>query len=125
MASDASDIEWGGHTMQGTLEYAQKYFSEAESVESATYRELLGVLRCLQSLMQLCAGKIVVLQVDAKNLLGIVNHGIPRLKLNTLARELSWVIMEHRITITVEWSLGNRTHWRMRFLNCLSRRTTT
>jgi hypothetical protein len=52
------------------------------------YRELLGVLRCLQSLVHLCADKYVVLQVDAKSLLGIVNRGSPRLKLNTLAREL-------------------------------------
>ena len=74
--------------MQGAPEYAHEYFSEAESVESSMYRELLGVLRCLQSLVHLCADKYVVLQVDAKSLLGIVNRGSPRLKLNTLAREL-------------------------------------
>jgi len=60
MASDASDIGWGGHTMQRALEYAHEYFSEAESVESSTYRELLGVLMCLQSLMHLCADRFVV-----------------------------------------------------------------
>jgi hypothetical protein len=103
MASDASDIGWGGHTMQGAPEYAHEYFSEAESVESSTYRELLGVLRCLQPLMHLCADKFVVFQVDAKNLLGIVNRGSPRLKLNALAREMFWLGLEHRITLTVEW----------------------
>ena len=103
MASDASDIGWGGHTMQGAPEYAHEYLSEAESVESSTYRELLGVLRCLQYLMHLCAGKFVVFQVDAKNLLGIVNRGSPRLKLNALARELFWLRLEHRITLAVEW----------------------
>ncbi len=77
--------------MQGAPEYAHEYFSEAESVESSTYRELLGVLRCLQSLMYLCADKFVVFQVDAKNLLGIANRGRPRLKLDALARELFWL----------------------------------
>jgi hypothetical protein len=47
MASDASDFGWGGHTMQGVREYAHEYFSEAECYESSTYRELLGVMRCL------------------------------------------------------------------------------
>jgi len=89
--------------MQCALGYAHEYFSEAESVEFSTYRELLGVLKCLRSLMHLCAGRSVVFQVDAKNLLGIVNRGSPRHKLNALARELFWLGLEHRITLTVEW----------------------
>ena len=36
----------------------------------------------------LCEGKFVVFQVDAQNLMGIVNRGSPRLQLNELAREL-------------------------------------
>jgi hypothetical protein len=74
--------------MQGVLEDAHEYFSEAETVESSTYRELLGVLRCLHFLMHLCTDRFFVFQVDAKNLLGTVNHGSPRLKLIALAREL-------------------------------------
>jgi hypothetical protein len=89
--------------MQDALEYAHEYFSEAESVESSTYRELLDVLRCLQSMMHLCADKFVVFQMDANNLLGIVNRGSPTLKLNALARELFRLGLEHRITLTVEW----------------------
>ncbi len=103
MASDASDIGWGGHTMQGVMEHAHEYFSQEESAESSTYRELLGVFRCLQAMISLCHGKFVVFQVDAQNLLGIVNRGSPRLKLNALARELFWFGLEHRITLSVEW----------------------
>ena len=47
MASDASDIGWGGHTMQGVVEHAHEYFFKEESVESSTYREFLDVFRCL------------------------------------------------------------------------------
>ncbi len=54
MASDANDIGWGGHTMQGVLEYAQEYFSEAESLESSTHCELLGVFRCLRAMVHKC-----------------------------------------------------------------------
>jgi hypothetical protein len=34
MASDANDIGWGGHTMQGVMEHAHEYFSQEESAES-------------------------------------------------------------------------------------------
>ena len=109
--------------MQGAPEYAHEYFSEAESVESSTYRELLGVLRCFQSLMHLCADKFVVFQVDAKHFLGIVNRGSPRIKLNALVREMFW--LGGSIGLPLRWngSLGNRTHWRMSPLSCSSRRT--
>ncbi len=65
MASDANDIGWGRHTMQGVVEHAHEYFSLEENVESSTFRELLGVFRCLQVMVSLCRGKFVVFQVDA------------------------------------------------------------
>ena len=54
-------------------------------------------------MVHLCEGKFVVFQVDAQNLLGVVNHGSPRLRLNDLARELFWFVLERRIVMTVEW----------------------
>ena len=36
-------------------------------------------------------------------MLGIVNRGSPRLKLNALAREFFWFGLEHRITLNMEW----------------------
>ena len=103
MASDASNIGWGGHTMEDAPQYAREYFSAEESAQSSTFRELLGVYRCLQAMSHLCAGKLVVFQVDAQNLLGVVNRGSPRLNLNELARKLFWFCLEQRIVIQVEW----------------------
>ena len=103
MASDANDFGWGGHTMQGVPEYTHEYFSETESTESSTSRELIDVFRCLYMMVHLCAGKFVVFRVDAQNLLGIVNRGSPRMKLNALAREVFWFGLEHRIALSVEW----------------------
>ena len=57
----------------------------------------------MQAMIHLCEGKFVVFQVDAQNLLGVVNHGSPRLRLNDLARELFWFVLERRIVMTVEW----------------------
>jgi hypothetical protein len=72
-------------------------------VESSTFRELLGVLRCLQALAHLCKGKFVVLQVDAQNLLGIVNRGSSKLAINKLARDLFWFSLVNGIPLSVEW----------------------
>ena len=41
--------------------------------------------------------------MDEHNLFGVVNRGSPRLRLNELARELSWLCLERRITIMIEW----------------------
>ncbi len=102
MASEANDIRLGGHTMEVVPEYAREYFSEEESFQSSTYRELLGALMCLHAMVHLCEEEFVVFSVDAQNLLGVVNRGSPRLRLNALARELVWFCLERRITITVE-----------------------
>ena len=54
-------------------------------------------------MVHVCAGKLVLLQVGAQNLLGVVNRGSPRLRLNELARKIFWFCLQHRIVITVEW----------------------
>ena len=50
-----------------------------------------------------CERRLVVLQVNAMNLLGIVNTGSRRLAINELTRELFWFCLRHRITTYVEW----------------------
>ncbi len=45
----------------------------------------------------------MVFQVDAHDLMGVVNRDSPRLILNDLARELFWLCLERRIVILVEW----------------------
>ncbi len=66
-------------------------------------------------------GKFVVFQVDAQNLLGIVNRGSPRLNINELARELFWLCVERDITI-LRWNgcRGRRMPWRTSYLSSSS-----
>ena len=42
VATDAIDFGWGGHTLGGTSYIAHEYFSDWESIQSSTYRELLA-----------------------------------------------------------------------------------
>ncbi len=44
-----------------------------------------------------------MVQADVMDLLGIVNRGSPSLASNTLARELFWLCLSHKITVLVEW----------------------
>ena len=41
----------------------------------------------------------MVIQGDAHNVLGNINRGNPRLKLNKLARELFWFGEEHKVNV--------------------------
>ncbi len=59
--------------------------------------------RCLQSRVVQCKDKFVVLQTDAMNLLGIINHESSKLPLNILAREIFWFCLEFKIRIVIEW----------------------
>jgi hypothetical protein len=68
--TDGSDFAWGGHTMTGPMELAREYFSEWEAVQSSTYRELLGVYRCMQSMVHRYDERFVVLRVNAQHFLG-------------------------------------------------------
>ncbi len=103
VATNACDFAWRGHTLGGPLITAREYFTWEESVESSTYREILGVLPCLHALVHLCIGKVVVVQVDAQNLLGIVNRGSNKLSINKLARDIFWYGLVNGITLSVEW----------------------
>ena len=92
----------GGHTLSGPHEVAHEYFSEEESGSSSTYREMLAVTRCLRAMVHRCECRLVVLQVDAQNLLWVINRGSRALPLNRLARDLFWFCLKHKITISVE-----------------------
>jgi hypothetical protein len=43
VATDASDIGWGGNTLSGVTYIAHEYFSPWEAIQSSAHRDLLGV----------------------------------------------------------------------------------
>ena len=53
--------------------------------------------------MHLCIGKFVVVQVNAQNLLGIINRGSNKLAINKLARDLFWFGFVNVMTLFEEW----------------------
>ena len=103
VATDAIDFGLSGHTLGGISYIVHEYFSEYEALQSSTYRKLLGVNRCLKSLIDLCRNKFVLLQVNARNRLGVINPGSPKIPLHVLLRELFWLCLAKRVVISVEW----------------------
>ena len=85
--------------------------------------ELLGVCRCLQPIVPRCAGRLVVLHVDAMNLLGIVNRG-SRGSPSTIWRGSSYGFA-YAAETSVWWNgcRGMRMLSWMLSLRCSSRRT--
>ncbi len=53
--------------------------------------------------MHLCIGKFVMVQVDAHNLLGIINRGSSKLAFLKLTRALFWFGLFNGMTLSVEW----------------------
>ena len=104
LACDASDQGWGALTLSGDAAIAHEYFSPWERLQSSTYRELLGVHRCLQALILRCRDSYVVFQVDNLNILSVVNKGSRSLPLNALARELFWYCLEQGVQLRLEWA---------------------
>ena len=104
VATEASDFGWRGNTLDGIYHIAHGFFSVWDSIQFSTFRGLLGVIRCLQSLNEICKNNLVKVQADAMNLLGIVNKGSPRLAIEHLGTRFFWVCLSHKINISVEWA---------------------
>ena len=107
LACDASRIGWGGLQVVGATATAgptaQGYFVPWERDESSTHREMRGLFLTLQSLLHVCYGKRVRVQVDNHNLLYIVGRGAHAPVLNKLARELHWFCLANGILLEVVW----------------------
>jgi hypothetical protein len=48
--------------------------------------------------------KLFVLQTDAMDLLGVINHGSSKIPLNDSARELFWFFFKFKIRIVIDWA---------------------
>jgi hypothetical protein len=53
--------------------------------------------------MHLCICKFVVVQVDAHNLVGIINRGRSKLTINKMARDFFWFGLANGMTLSAEW----------------------
>jgi hypothetical protein len=57
--------------MDNVIQYAHEYLTQEVVGTSSTYREVLGVLRCLRALMHLCEEKFVVFKWIQKTCSGL------------------------------------------------------
>lgn len=103
--SDASDTGWGGYCVNVLGTEVSGSWSETESRESSTWRELRGVRLVLLSVAEKLSGKTVCHRTDNINVENILKVGSPRPKLHAEAVAIYTVCGQHSISLEPEWIL--------------------
>ena len=101
--SDASDTGWGGYCVNVAGTEVSGSWSETDSRESSTWRELRGVRLVLLSVAEKLSGKTVRHRTDNINVENILKVGSPRPKLHAEAVSIYTLCGQHSICLEPEW----------------------
>ncbi|KAK3282144.1 hypothetical protein CYMTET_10105 [Cymbomonas tetramitiformis] len=105
--TDAGATGWGGWLAPlGARERldARGHLSLAERAESSTLRELVGILKTLQSLARFVVGTTVHLHTDSQSAWRILMKGCSsKAPLHKLAVEIFWWTVHHGVHLEVSW----------------------
>lgn len=101
--SDASDSGWGGYCVNVAGSEVAGSWSEAESKESSTWRELRGTRLVLMSLGEQLTGKTVRHRTDNTNVEHILKVGSPKPNLHLEAVAIYTLCRQHQIHLEPEW----------------------
>jgi hypothetical protein len=101
--SDASDVAWGGYAVQLGGQTAIGSWSESESGESSTLRELRAARLVLESMAPQLEGKEVRHRTDSQSAERIMTVGSRHPGLHKEAILLYKVCQKHNIRLSVEW----------------------
>lgn len=101
------ECDAGAHGWAGVLgpHSAHGYFPHhlSHNFASSTLREVLGILRCLQSFCSLLHSSSVQILTDNHNAPIICKRGSPNSDLNTVAKQIWSLVRAHRIFVHVTW----------------------
>lgn len=100
---DASDTGLGGYCVNVVGTEVSGSWSEIESRESSTWRELRGVRLVLLSVAQRLSGKTVRHRTDNINVENILKVGSPNPKLHSEAVAIYTLCGQHSICLEPEW----------------------
>ena len=106
--SDASDVAWGGYAVQLGGQTAVGSWSEEESVQSSTFRELRAARLVLQSMASQLEGKEVRHRTDNQSAERIMTVGSRNPDLHKEAILLYKICRKHNIRLSVEWVSRNQ-----------------
>ena len=80
-----------------------KQWEEGEELKSSTWRELKGVLVCLQSFSEILKNSIIRWFTDNKGVVSIVQNGSMKQDLHTLALQIYKFCIRKNISLKVDW----------------------
>lgn len=101
--SDASDSGWGGYCVDIAGARVAGSWSEEESKESSTWRELRGTKLVLLSVVDNLKGRTVRHRADNKNVESILKVGSAKPKLHTEVVEIYTLCRKNNINLEPEW----------------------
>ena len=100
---DASDSGWGGYCVNVGGTSVAGSWSEAQSRESSTWRELRGTRLVLMSTGEKLVGKTVRHRTDNMNVERILKVGSPKPKLHSEAVAIYTLCKQYQIHLEPEW----------------------
>jgi hypothetical protein len=105
--SDASNTGYGGYIVETPTNIAHGMWSECESSNSSTWKELTAVKHILLSMINILKDKRIKWFTDNQNVVSIVAKGISmKLELQNIALCIFKDCVQHNISIDVEWVPG-------------------
>ena len=101
--SDASDVAWGGYAVELGGQTAVGSWSEEESRQSSTFREVRAARLVLESMAPKLEGKEVKHRTDNQGAERILTVGSRNPELHKEAILLYKICQRHNIRLSVEW----------------------
>jgi ribonuclease HI len=100
--------------------YFHSNFSELESTESSTWRELTAIQEALFSFKDSLSGKCIKILTDSQNCVRIVNSGSTRKALQDIAFSIFVFCLQKQISLDIVWiprSLNDRADYISKFVD--------
>ncbi|XP_052715456.1 uncharacterized protein LOC128188443 isoform X2 [Crassostrea angulata] len=104
LCTDASSVAAGAVCqLSGTHKYFHSNFSEVESAQSSTWRELKAIQLALFSYKENLSGKSVKILTDSKNCVSIVQSGSTKNDLHVIALSIFHLCLQRKISLDIAW----------------------
>ena len=101
--SDASNVGYGGFTVEHGPQIAHGMWTREEAQESSTWRELVGVLRVLKSLAPKLSNNRLRWFSDNQNVIRILTTGSSKPQLHVVALNVFNLCIQYQIHLEPEW----------------------
>ena len=101
--SDASNVAFGGYTVECGVHNAHGNWNEVESKKSSTWRELKAVQMVFESLIGFLEGSRIKWMTDNQNVVNIIKKGSMKEELQDIAVKVFQLTLQRAVRLEIEW----------------------